>query len=419
MDALLSPNVSDSVINPHSIINEAIIDGSFSGWQKNYVESAKPTFKNNSVDSGRNISEDYTGDYYYYYYYDNPYQMDTREWQVPIFSYLYTGIALLTILVNIMVIYVFAIKKMRSQTTFFLSSLACSDSVICFSVAIYHIHFHLLENYRHPVKLEWCIVKRVIYILEQMARSSSNWITAFLGIQRFVCICFPFRARTLCSIKTSILAVTFSVVVGISVYIYEAISVKVIAWPVMNGSVYLYEGCVLTPGEGVTERSIMIHYILSGLISRVLPCLVLFVTTLLLAKKLKNRKRGIAADVQDKNKSSSQMKRLNALVFIILVIFLCAELQDAIAFSIYVYELAADKIREVVSREADDYWDTWGSLLSLVGYHCNFWIFFLMSSQFRSAFYETCSSVRNINTFTKTTSLSSEDIVAVKPLRGE
>jgi hypothetical protein len=38
-----------------------LIDGNFSGWQKNYVESAKPTFKNNSVDSGRNISEDYTG----------------------------------------------------------------------------------------------------------------------------------------------------------------------------------------------------------------------------------------------------------------------------------------------------------------------------------------------------------------------
>lgn len=375
---------------------------------------------NTSTEIGGNYSET-TGDYYYYYYYDLPYQMVTKKWQVPIFAYLYSGISLLTILVNIMVIYVFAKKKMRSQTTFLLSSLACSDSVICLAVAVYHIYFHLLEHYRDPVEYKWCILKRVLHIMEEMARSSSNWITALLGIQRFVCICFPFRARSLCSIKASIIAVLVSVIVGIVVYIYEAVSVEIFPFSIKNGSAFLYEGCILGTRYGVTQTSVMVSYIISGFVSRFLPCLVLFITTILLARKLQRRKRGIAADVHDRNRSSAQMKRLNGLVFIILTIFLLSELQDTIAFCIYAYELATDRKRKVLTADADDHWDTWGNLLSLFSYHCNFWIFFLMSSQFRSAFYDTCSSVRTrqFSSSTRTTMMSSNFLTETdfKPLQ--
>ena len=146
----------------------------------------------------------------------------------------------------------------------------------------------------------------------------------------------------------------------------------------MNRSVNLYKGCAFETTGGVTRTAVMINYIITGILARFLPCTVLLITTTLLARKLRHRKRGIAADVHDQNKSESKMKRLNILVFLVLVIFLLSELQDTIAFCIYAYELAADSIREVLSEEADDYWDTWGCLISLLGYHCNFWIFFLM-----------------------------------------
>lgn len=343
----------------------------------------------NSSNYSGSLENDYYD--YYYYYYDQPLTMGTKEWQVPIFSYFYPGIALLTILVNILVVYVFARRKMRSQTTFMLSVLACSDSVICFAVAVYHIYFHLLENYKHPLEFRWCIMKHFLHVLEDTARCVSNWITALLGIQRFICICFPFKARILCSLKVSVISSVGIVLVAISTYMYEAVSVKITPLPVMNGSTQLFESCVQ---RGGSRSAVIASYIGIGVIAKILPCSILLITTILLARKLCQRQQGIAGNVNDGRKSSTKMERLNVLVFIILVLFLLSELQDAIVFSIYVYELSKNKPREVLSKEIDEAWDTWGCLISLLNYHCNFWIFFLMSTQFRSAFYETCSSAR-------------------------
>jgi hypothetical protein len=55
-----------------------------------------------------------------------------------------------------------------------------------------------------------------------------------------------------------------------------------------------------------------------------------------------------------------------------------AELQDAVAFCIYSYELAADKPRSILPEGADDTWDIYGMVVTLLGYHGIFWIFCLL-----------------------------------------
>lgn len=126
----------------------------------------------------------------------------------------------------------------------------------------------------------------------------------------------------------------------------------------------------------------MVYYIFSGFLTRLLPVIILFITTVTLALLLHQR---IISFKSSDSYKKEQLRRINKLVIIILIVFLVAEIQDGIAFLIYAHELATDQKRGVLSEEADILWDTISSTLSLLSYACNFWIFFLMSTQFRAS----------------------------------
>lgn len=336
--------------------------------------------------SGRNESA--FSDYYYYYYADEPYSVKMPSQHVPVLAIVFPLIGLLTILANGIVIFVFCKQKLKTPTSVLLIELAIADSLVCIPIVVLHIYIYSLGNHQTYLLYRWCITHHVGYIMQQIFRSTANWLTAMLGLQRCIAVSWPFRAQRICTIKMSVISFFVFVIGSSAVYVNEAISIEIKPLTINES---LPRGCIRNIPAWYMENiidlrmSVMMYYIFNGFLTRFLPCIVLLLTTVSLIRSLCFRSNGMGKSIQESYSSKSKLRRTNILVLVILFVFLVAELQDAIAFGIYSYELAADRPRSVLPEGADDLWDIYGMVVTLVGYQCIFWIFFVMSSQFRAA----------------------------------
>ncbi|XP_056021646.1 sex peptide receptor-like [Ostrea edulis] len=366
------------------MINETKQNSSFSGLNNTGDETY---YYGSDGDDG-------TGNYYqpleYYYFYAKKYEY-VEDWEIPIRGYVTFFVALITILTNMLLISVFIFRSSRSPTSVVLTSLAISDSIICMTRLPEAIYFNMAKNYQNLyVTYRWCIANHVLYIIYQIFRMTSNWCTALLGTQRLLAVALPFKYNRICSNRATIIEIAVIVTVSFLLNLYKAFGIYIAELPIYTNYYHnesLPSSCVRHVSRGLinafgdTKTSDMIFYIFYGLLNSVLPVAVLLFTTVMLLYLLYTRQKIGPAVTQKK----AQLERTTVLLCIILVIFLIAEIQDGVAYFIYADELSGDDIRIILSKETDMKWITISSLLSLLSYACNFWIFFFMSQQFRSA----------------------------------
>ena len=107
-------------------------------------------------------------------------------------------------------------------------------------------------------------------------------------------------------------------------------------------NVTLRSGCLrqysetLEKSTGNRNKSQMFFSIMSGLLCRILPVVILCVTTITLAFYLQKRARSFTPTNSNKEKKKdAETRRITIVIFIIMIVFLIAEIQDGIAFIIY------------------------------------------------------------------------------------
>lgn len=332
-------------------------------------------------------------EYYYYYSEPEPYTKHILNIELSLIGYVFPAIALPTVIFNILVILVFAKKKMRTPTSVLLIALAMTDTIVCLSILPASFYFFIGERYKSYLHYEWCSTEYILYVIQRMSRTASNWITVALGTQRFIIVCYPFKAKSICTVKSALMAVTAAVITSICIHITSAIAVVIQPLAITAADNESYpDGCTrgistwYKETVGDVSKSLMFYYVFSGLLSRLLPCVILSVTTCLLVYKLKNRKREIGQSV-NKTSSAESFRRITKLVLIVMVIFLIAESQDAFGFAILAYEYATDSVGKILTVNQEVTWSAVGMVISLTGYFFNFWIYILMSRQFREALF--------------------------------
>ena len=347
----------------------------------------------------------------------------SAKWEIFFRGYITFLIAFVVIVSNAFMLLVFVRRAIRSQTTFVLAALAISDALICFTRLPEAFHFNILGNHEEYVPYRWCMANHVLYIIYQIFRISSNWITALLGCQRCMSISMPMKFNNIWSIRNTILTIGIILVLSVLLNIYEMLAIniselKIYTTPDFNVS--LPSGCLrsfsefLATNTGERNKSQMLFFVFSGLLYRILPVVILCVTTIILAFYLQKRAKTYKLKISNKEKNKdAETRRITIIIFIIMIVFLIAEIQDGIAFIIYAYELSTDSKRKILPEDADIMWDTVSSTLSLLGYACNFWIFFLMSQLFRKALIEMmCSPFTKIRKAYTRIALDSEDYLS-------
>ncbi|PAV61348.1 hypothetical protein WR25_18199 [Diploscapter pachys] len=118
-------------------------------------------------------------------------------WTQILMTVIFSGLALFGVIGNALVILVvFRVKGMKTPTNYYLVSLACSDSLFF----IGSIATEISSLYTANFVFGWLPCKLFIYLPYLAINSSSLSITAFT-IERFIGICHPYRARTICTIS--------------------------------------------------------------------------------------------------------------------------------------------------------------------------------------------------------------------------
>ncbi|XP_061163231.1 sex peptide receptor-related protein 2-like [Saccostrea echinata] len=337
---------------------------------------------------------------YYYYYYDTvalPYKVDVfASWQNVILGYVYFLLSLLTILINCLVFAVFIWKRIRTPTSVVLLALAISNTIICATIMPSAYHLYMKGYHTQYLSYHWCVVRHVLYIAHQMSRTSSNWLVALLGIQRSIIVLFPFQAKRYCSMRNTCISIAVIFLAAFLIFICESLIIDISPLEVIaeDGITKLPDSCLRDFAHWFKESSdnlgssVITNYIVTEVFSRLLPCIVLSVTTCVLTFKLLCKGKTISEGSQNSSFTDKKIYRATIMLFVILFLFLASELQDCIAFFIYVHEIATNNKRGVLSEEEDKAWDTIGVVIWLLVYNVNSWIFFFMSSQFREAFYK-------------------------------
>ena len=222
---------------------------------------------------------------------------------------------------------------------------------------------------------------------------TSNWFTALLGVQRLLAIALPFKHAKVCNNRVTFVIIGVIGIVAVLLNLYEALGIHIAELPIYTSWFFnesLPSSCIKETSLGLIEafgdpqKSNLLFFIFSGLLCRVFPVVVLLVSTIALAFLL-SRRKNVRTSASQRN---YQIQRLTILIFTIMLVFLISEVQDGIAYFIYAAELSQDKKYQIMPKEDDIMWNTISSLLSLISYAFNFWIFFLMSHQFRSALFD-------------------------------
>ncbi|KAK3086194.1 hypothetical protein FSP39_015029 [Pinctada imbricata] len=289
---------------------------------------------------------------------------------------------------------------MRSVTTIFLAGLACSDTLSAFLWSAVHFYFYgLKQDYTAPVRYPLCIFHDFSLYLAVLFHATSVWLTTTLGIQRCVIVVFPFKGPRLWTIRKSVF-------ITIMAYLVSTLFFMPLFFMKTYSSHEILEGnssitvCVsgMEPWFQQNNRLYdytMAHYSFRAIFVQLLPCLSMFITTAVLAYKLRTEKilqRCKSANTDGQKSDVQHRQRTTLMIIIIMIIFLIVEIPTGIVFGIKLYEDLSEGT--VIPENVDYPIAILQNFILLLSYHCNFWIYVGLSSRFRKTLKQILCGIR-------------------------
>ncbi|XP_060083914.1 sex peptide receptor-like [Ylistrum balloti] len=313
----------------------------------------------------------------------------------PIYGILCPIIAILTLISNIIVVCVFMKRQMRSVTTVFLAGLAVSDTLSAALWSITHFFFYgIRDKTEEPLLYPDCIFHDFALYFAVIFHTTSVWLTLTLGLQRCVIVVKPFKGPRLWTIRKS----TFIAVMAylIPTIFFAPLFFMKNYFPFHfiaddnTTSVYCAVDVAQWFRNDMKPFSI-IYYIFRGVFVQLLPCVLMMISTAVLAYKLRHERilqRHMSRIVDGQKRDFQRRQRTTLMVVIIMVIFMIVEIPTGIVFGIKFYEDTTNRL--VLTREVDYPFAIFQNFLLLLSYHCNFWIYVGLSARFRRTLQNFC-----------------------------
>lgn len=281
---------------------------------------------------------------------------------------------------NILSLIVLFHKDMATSTNVYLSALAISDTVKLINDVLYFVVILMknteAENAGH-IMAEMYPYAHYIF---NFAVCVTAWLTVSIAIERYISVCHPTRAKTMCTISrarnTSITVFIAMLIISVpSALRYHAVKAYD---PKLNISCYLVEPTKL----GNNQQFMKPYTWIQNLFRSIVPLVVLIILNARIVNEL-NKER-------IKGKSLSGRNRITLIMIIIIVVFLVCITPDAVMsmFFGFGYVEEDDFVKGI--REITD------SLLA-VNSAFNFVLYCTMSQQFRGTFCKIFGLGVNVN----------------------
>ncbi|XP_033755110.1 LOW QUALITY PROTEIN: sex peptide receptor-like [Pecten maximus] len=289
-----------------------------------------------------------------------------------------------TLITNILVIAVFARKKMRSPTTILLIALAMSDTFSAGVISYIYVYIYGLGSCGHSHGLSNVLFLRLLV-------SSKLSIPHSLCLDYHVfrdptlhCIAHPFVGPRLCTIRVSFFSVLGSLFLAAAMYTPRFLYTNYDYVRVVDENGFTQDLCLCHDNPDISEKYERVVNIFRCALGQLVPCTLLIVTTFLLVRKLKTEsKRILLLHAHEENERERrdfrQIKRTSQMIIILVIMFILVELPNGMVFAILFYD------NTLFSSLTTLYLAVILNVLVYVSFLVNFWIYVCLSAQFRKS----------------------------------
>lgn len=297
-------------------------------------------------------------------------------------------VTLMTVCTNLFVICIFTSKVLRSPTTIILIGLAVSDSMSSAFANVIHPYYYITRNNEWSIfPYPLCWIYMTFQHLGVSFHNVSVYLTAFLGIQKFSIVAFPFQSRRIFTKNMSYWATGIIYILGFAIFSPHFVFLEFSR----AGDVKLPECkkillkdpdyCLARTASWlvIREKQYHMYYFMTRcILIQIIPCFLITFSTIYLVRSLVST-NGISMATAEQ---SRRKRRLTIMITLIVGIFLVVELPGAIFFAFDFHRFLTD--HTIIPKDIDEISTRIHNFLLCLGYACNFWIYFALSDQFRT-----------------------------------
>ena len=291
-------------------------------------------------------------------------------------------ISIFIISINFLLIVTLIKGKFRMSTHVMMISIAMADSFIGLVPLPFNVYAFGLKLETDYLSVTWCYVYEYMQkILPEILHLSSIHLTVGLGVERFIVVAFPLKAKRICTFRNGAIFSTIIFILSICSQIDLLTKASFKEFTIRhNTSNSTISGCLRS--ELIRTNT---EYILRIVFLVFLPCLILVIFTILLLKKSKEiqqwRNTNIAL-AHRKSPTVNSLERLDLAVVLIMFCIVCTEVTVWTAFLISrVYNIRFTKVHtELVAL---------GHIMFQITCPINFIVLCVLSSRFRDVLKDT------------------------------
>jgi hypothetical protein len=274
-----------------------------------------------------------------------------------------------------------------SSTSFLLKSLAMADSMVLLAFAWHnslpaiYVYLGLLEGYYQFHQ----VIERYIFSVLWFSKSFGVYMIIVVAIERYIAVCKPLHARSLCTVRSARIAV-------VSVTIFSIAYNLPIIWH--YDLIYLTDQCtgmvrpLSVPSFLYLNNeyfNIIYNLALFTLFSLVIPVCVLYFTGFYLIRAMRRTTTSVTIGTHSDKKRQKETHVVTFRVVIVVAVFLILETPTHITNCLYIVLEHSDLGKAIDIELVINLLDYF-AILSVVNSSVNFFIYFVTGSNFRRSF---------------------------------
>ena len=284
-------------------------------------------------------------------------------------------VVMLGILGNAMAVVVLTRRTMRSSTNVFLTALAGWDSLVLLVVMPLICLIELSEPFRQHA---FPYVVAYLYPLALAAQTATVWLTVSFTVERYIAVCHPLKAASMCSIpRARLVVLTISVV---------ALLYNVPRW--LEYSIITYtdpfnQTCITFGGTPLAKDSIY-HKIYFGWLYFLIMCFIPLCSLTILNFFLIRAVRRSKAERKSMNVRESRENNVTIMLVSVVIVFIICQVPALIynmAYSIDMPKVLRSHRWEVLSA--------FRNFLVTLNSAVNFILYCALGQKFRRTFVRT------------------------------
>ena len=272
---------------------------------------------------------------------------------------------------NILTLVVLSHRKMLSSTNVYLSALAVADLFKLFNDMLYVIVSILMRTHPFEANQMMGLMYPISHYILNQSVCVSSWLTVCVGVERYIAVCHPARAKEMCTVKRArnVSIIVFILMSAIAIPSGLKYRGVIVNDPVTNQTKYDLNLTEL----GNNESFMTVYTWIINLLRSVIPlCILIFVNACIIQSLRKERVKG---------KKMSARNRITLMLIIVIIVFVLCISPDAIMSTVFGFGYVEAGYLVKGIREFTD-------TLLLVNSAVNFIIYCLCSKIFRDVFSE-------------------------------